>query len=110
MSMIEKFSLKIFTEGFKKFFNNLGRLAVIITAAASGYAASEIYHRYETGVKATKMQKPKTAQEVKVYINDNELMLMDIKTGTYQLYDKEVTNVIFGLKANHLYNSAQNGK
>ena len=107
---MEKINFKNFVENAKKFFNNLGKVAVIVTAMASGYAASEIYHRYESGVKTNKMQKAKTAEEVKDYINDNELMLMDVKSGAYQLYDKEITNIIFGLRANHLYNNAQTSK
>ena len=106
---MEKINFKSVAEGFKKFFNNLGKVAIIVTAMASGYAASEIYHRYEMSVKTHKMQEPKTAADIKVYMNDNELMLMDIKTGSYQLYDKEVTNLIFNLRANQFY-SAQKTK
>ena len=100
------FNFKTFTENLKKFFNNLGKVAIIFTAMASGYATSEIYHRYETTLKTHKMQTAKTGEETKVYLSgDNELMLMDIKSGSYQLYDRGVIDIIFNLRANQIYNS-----
>ena len=52
------------------------------------------------------MQTAKTGGETKVYLSgDNELMLMDIKTGSYQLYDKNVMDIIFNLRANQIYNA-----
>lgn len=105
-----EFKLKDYFEVIKRFFNNLGKVAIIVIAMACGYAASEIYHRYEDGVKAHKMQKTRSANEVKVFINGNEMAIMDIKTGTYHLYDKSVVDIIFGLRANYLYNSSQKSK
>ena len=105
----QNFNFKTFTQHLKKFFNNLGRVAVIFTAMASGYATSEIYHRYEMTLKTHKMQTAKTAKETKVYVNDNELMLMDIKSGSYQLYSKDIMDIIFTQRANQIYN-AQKGK
>jgi predicted phosphoadenosine phosphosulfate sulfurtransferase len=100
------FNFKTFMENFKKFFNNLGKVAVIVTAMASGYATSEIYHRYEMTLKTHKMQTAKTEVETKVYLSgDNELMLMDIKSGSYQLYNKGVMDIIFNLRANQIYNA-----
>jgi hypothetical protein len=102
----QNFNFKTFTEHLKKFFSNLGRVAVIVTAMASGYATSEIYHRYEMTLKTHKMQTAKTGEETKVYLSgDNELMLMDIKSGAYQLYDKGVMDIIFNLRANQIYNA-----
>lgn len=106
---MEKINFKSIGEKLGKFFSSLGKVAIIVTAMASGYAASEIYHRYQIGIKTHKMQEPKTSNDIKVYMNQNELMLMDIKTGSYQLYDKEVTNLIFNLRANQFYN-AQSSK
>jgi predicted phosphoadenosine phosphosulfate sulfurtransferase len=100
------FNFKTFMENFKKFFSNLGKVAVIVTAMASGYATSEIYHRYEMTLKTHKMQTAKTEVETKVYLSgDNELMLMDIKSGSYQLYNKGVMDIIFNLRANQIYNA-----
>lgn len=99
------FNFKSFSENLKKFFNNLGKVAIIFTAMACGYATSEIYHRYDMTLKTHKMQIAKTADETKVYVNDNELMLMDIKSGSYQLYSKDVMDIIFTQRANQIYNS-----
>ena len=100
------FNFKSFSENLKKFFNNLGKVAIIFTAMACGYATSEIYHRYDMTLKTHKMQIAKTGGETKVYLSgDNELMLMDIKTGSYQLYDKNVMDIIFNLRANQIYNA-----
>ena len=66
------FNFKTFTENLKKFFNNLGKVAIIFTAMASGYAASEIYHRYETTLKTHKMQNTKIKtddQSFKKFLN-----------------------------------------
>ena len=99
------FNFKNFADNFKKLFSNLGKIVVIVTAMATGYATSEIYHRYEVTLKTHKMQIAKTAEETKVYVNDNELMLMDIKSGSYQLYSKDVMDIIFTQRANQIYNS-----
>jgi hypothetical protein len=101
--------IKNFAEGFKKFFSNLGKVAIIVTAMASGYATSEIYHRYTTSVKAHQMQEPRKSAETSAAINERgELMIIDRKTGTYQVFDNEVGKVIFDLYASKIYYT-QNG-
>jgi hypothetical protein len=105
-----EFNLKEFTLAIKKFFNNLGKVAVIIIAMACGYAASEIYHRYEASIKAHKMQEAKTIQETSAAINERgELMVIDRKSGTYQIYDSQVGRTIFDLYAKEIYYKQKTG-
>jgi len=100
----QKFNFKNFAETFKRFFSNLGKVAAILTAIASGYAASEIYHRYDSTVKAHKMQDAKTSKETSVAINERgELMVIDRGSGTYQMFDNQVGQTIFNLYASKIY-------
>lgn len=105
---MENINIKKIVERLNKFFNNLGKVAIIITAAVSGFAASEIYSRYEKEVKTHRMQEAKKASEIKIYLNDSELMIMDKKTGFYQLYERNVADLIFAIRANQIYNSQKN--
>ena len=101
---MEKINFKNLAENVKKFFNNLGKVAVIVTAMASGYAASEIYHRYESGVKSNKMQDVRNGEKTSVAINERgELMIINRSTGNYQIYGKDVMDMIFGLRAEQIY-------
>ena len=101
---MEKINFKNLAENVKKFFNNLGKVAVIVTAMASGYAASEIYHRYESGVKSNKMQDVRNGEKTSVAINERgELMIINRSTGNYRIYGKDVMDMIFGLRAEQIY-------
>jgi predicted phosphoadenosine phosphosulfate sulfurtransferase len=98
------FNFKTFTENFKKFFNNLGKVAVIVTAMASGYAASEIYHRYEMTLNNRKMFSVKSKDFTKVWANDKEVLILDTKTGTTQIFEMGVFDPIFNFRVNQIYN------
>jgi predicted phosphoadenosine phosphosulfate sulfurtransferase len=98
------FNLKDFTERFKKFFSNLGKVAIIVTAMASGYAASEIYHRYETTVSNRKMFMVRSKEFTKVWANDKEVLILDTKTGTTQIFEMGVFDPIFNFRVNQIYN------
>jgi hypothetical protein len=101
---MKKIDWKNLIDEFKKFFKNLGKVVIIITAIASGYAASEIYHRYERGIIAHKMQEPKTIKETSAAINERgELVIFDRRYGTYQIYSDSVGKVIFNLYATKIY-------
>jgi hypothetical protein len=101
---MEKMNFKKFAENVKKFFNNLGKVAVIVIAMASGYAASEIYHRYESGIKSNKMQAVRSGERTSVAINERgELMIISRSSGNYQIYGKDVMDMIFGLRAQQIY-------
>ena len=100
-----------FTESFKRFFSNLGKVAVILTAIASGYSASEIYHRYEMSVSVQKMQTPKGNGEISSFANGEVLIIMDNKSGRYTSYTKEAAIQISEVVIkNHIMNNNQNGK
>lgn len=106
---MEKINFKNLAENVKKFFNNLGKVAIIVTAMASGYAASEIYHRYESGVKSNKMQDVRDGDKTSVAINERgELMIINRSSGNYQIYGKDVMDMIFGLRAQQIYQNQKN--
>lgn len=101
-----RINFKELTESFKKFFSNLGKVAVILTAIASGYAASEIYHRYEMSVSVQRMQTPREGEEISAFANGEVLIIMDNKSGRYTSYTKdaaiEISDVVI---KNHILNN-----
>jgi hypothetical protein len=101
---MEKINFKSIAEKLGKFFSSLGKVAIIVTAMASGYAASEIYHRYESGIKTNKMQDVRTGEKTSVAINERgELMVINRSSGSYQIYGKDVMDMIFSLRAQQIY-------
>jgi hypothetical protein len=101
-----KINFKKLAESFKIFFSNLGKVVVILTSIASGYAASEIYHKYEMSMTVQKMQTPRGGEEISAFANDEVLIIMDSKSGRYTSYTKdaaiEISNVVI---RNHILNN-----
>jgi len=89
----------------KKHLNSIGKIGIIVISIIAGYLLSEMHFNYKKNTtKADQTEIPKTLNDIKVYMNNNELMLMDTKTGRYQLYDNEVIQTIFNIKANQMFN------
>jgi len=101
-----KINFKELAESFKKFFSNLGKVVVILTSIASGYAAAEIYHRYQMSISVQKMQTPREGEEISAFANNEVLIIMDSKSGRYTSYTKdaaiEISNVVI---KNHILNN-----
>ena len=101
-----KINFREITESFKKFFSNLGKVVIILTSVASGYAAAEIYHRYEMSVSVQKMQTPREGEQISAFANNEVLIIMDSKSGRYTSYTKdaaiEISNVVI---RNHILNN-----
>ncbi len=82
-----------------------GRILLVIIALSSGYAISEIRHRYkESLVEGKSPMVARPAAEISVAINErNELMLIDRRNGKYEIYQDSTGMQIFNLYANKLY-------
>jgi len=95
-----------FISKFRRSILNAMRILLVVLAVASGYAISEIHHRYkESQVKedGSPMMTRKSS-EISVAINErNELMLIDRRNGKYEIYQDSTGMQIFNLYANKLY-------
>jgi hypothetical protein len=82
------------------------RVIFILVALASGYAISELHHRYkESNSKEAKPpMETRKPSEISVAINErNELMIIDRRNGEYEIYGDSTGIQIFNLYANKLY-------
>ncbi len=95
-----------FVDRFRKSILTAMRIFLVVLAVASGYAISEIHHRY----KESRTQEDgspmvtRASSEISVAINErNELMLIDRRNGKYEIYQDSTGMQIFNLYANKLY-------
>lgn len=83
----------------------VGRILLVIIALSSGYAVSELQHRYKeslVGEESPMVTRP--SSEISVAINErNELMLIDRRNGKYEIYQDSTGMQIFNLYANKIY-------
>jgi hypothetical protein len=91
-----------------KFLSTVSKVAIIVVAMGTGFAAGSLYSRYTNNVNGQKMQETHTQDETSVAINERgEIMLVDRKTGTYQMYSDTVGKMIFDLYASKIYYQSQ---
>jgi archaellum component FlaG (FlaF/FlaG flagellin family) len=77
----------------------IGTILLFCIAVALGYSVCEIYHY--TKNKST--QDAKSIDQVSVAINESgELMLIDRKSGEYEIYQDSIGEAIFNLYANKI--------
>jgi len=102
-------NLKECIKNFPSILKKVGKIVIIIIAIVAGFATSEIYNRYNDKVKSSTMQTPKGDNEISVAINEcGEILIIDRKTGEYQLYSDKVGKMFFDLYSNRmLYNSTK---
>jgi hypothetical protein len=94
-----------------KFMSTLSRVAVVVIALGTGFAAGSLYHRYGASIESKKMQKTHSHTETSVAINERgEMMIVDRKTGTYQVYSDTVGKMVFDLYASKMYYQSQSHK
>lgn len=90
------------------FFKSSIKVIFILVAVASGYAISEIHHRYseENSNKEGAPMKTRNSSEISVAINErNELMIIDRRNGEYEIYQDSTGLQIFNLYANKMYSN-----
>ena len=101
---MNKESLKVLWEKFLKFLNTASKVAIIVVAIVAGFAGGNLYTKYKTTIEITEMQKAHDHNATSVAINERgEIMIIDRKTGTYELYTDTVGKMIFDLYASKLY-------
>jgi|694.fasta_scaffold05256_28 hypothetical protein len=89
------------------FFKASIKVIFILVAIASGYAISEIHHRYseKNSQKEGAPMETRNSSEISVAINErNELMIIDRRNGEYEIYQDSTGIQIFNLYANKMYN------
>lgn len=76
----------------------IGTILLFCIAVALGYSVCEIYHYTKNKNKSIK-----NVDQVSVAINESgELMLIDRKSGEYEIYQDSIGEAIFNLYANKI--------
>ena len=85
------------------FFKNLGKVLLFVIAVCFGYGACELYHFTKRDPEVAKH--PQTIRQTSVAINERgELMLINRKSGDYNIYQDSVGEAIFNLYASQIKN------
>lgn len=90
----------------KNYFKTLIKIIIVIMAFTFGYVTNEIISLYNKNVEITTKTLPstKTSDDIQVSINDRgELLLIDTKTGKYEIYSNEIREIIFRISAVDIY-------
>lgn len=105
---IQKETVKTAFEKVKQFLSALSKVAIVILAMATGFAAGNLYYRYTNSLQAKTMQKARTQEETSIAINERgEIMVIDRKSGFYEVYSDTVGKMIFDLYASKMYYSTK---
>lgn len=95
-------------EKTKDFLSALSKIAIVVIALATGFAAGNLYYRYTNSLQAKTMQKARTQDETSIAINERgEIMVIDRKSGFYEVYSDSVGKMIFDLYASRMYYSTK---
>lgn len=106
--MISKETFQQYLGKVSSFFHNLGKIAIIAIAVGAGYGVCEVVHYIDMQSKVKHMQATKTIQETSIAINErNELMVINRKDGSYEIYQDSVGKSIFLLYAAQNYTQKQ---
>jgi len=91
-----------------KFFSSVSKVAIIATALFLGAVGRDIFVKVTTEPEPAGaqfiFQEPRTIGETSIAVNERgELMIIDRKEGSYQLYQDSVGQVIFNMYAARIY-------
>ncbi len=107
MNIIKKEEVKIYWDKTVKFVSQLSKVAIVVAAMFVGFTLGEIYHNYQTKMKSQQMQQTRDSDMTSVAINERgEVMIVDRKTGTYQIFSDSVGRMIFDIYASKMYFTA----
>lgn len=96
--------LKAQWEKVTNFLNTASKVAIVLIAIAAGFSGGNLYSKYKTTLEASTMQKAHDQGSTSVAINERgEVMIIDRKTGTYELYTDTVGKMIFDIYASKMY-------
>lgn len=101
-------TFKNWKEKAAKFFSTISKIAVILISMTVGFVISELYRSYtkkETQVTVVeKIPTTRTQKETSVAINERgEIIIMDRKDGSYQIYSDSVGLMVFNHYASKMY-------
>jgi hypothetical protein len=107
MEKLETTKMQNLISKVKEGFKHAGKITIIACAMAFGFMASEVYRKVTAKPKtvtAINLTDVHTLGETSVAINErNELMVIDRQTGTYEIYQDSIGNMIFSLYAGKIY-------
>ena len=107
MNIFKTEKFKLHFQKATTFFSHLSKVAIVIAAIFVGFTSGEIYHHYKASMEVKQMQTTRDHNVTSVAINDRrEMMIIDRKTGTYQIFSDSVGLMIFNLYANQIYSTA----
>ncbi len=93
-------------EKAKVAFTHMGKVAIILVALTIGFISGEIYHRVTETAKDKVPMDSKEVHQLKttsIAINERaELLIIDRKTGNYEIYQDSIGKVIFNLYASQM--------
>lgn len=86
--------------------NHVGKIAIIVTAITIGFFAGEFYYKSKES-KAEKLpmdlKEVHSLKQTSIAINErDELLIIDRKNGSYEIYDNAVGKVVFRLYASQM--------
>jgi hypothetical protein len=94
-------------ERLKKAIDTMGRVTIIAAALLIGFGAGKMYSLYVGKPSATSagmMPRPSSMNETSIAVNERgELMVIDRRNGSYQIYSDSVGRSIFNLYAGQMY-------
>lgn len=92
-----------------KFLGTLSKIAVVVIALVAGFGAGNLYNQYIFSIKASQARLTKTAKTTSIAVNERgEVMIIDRKTGSYEVYADSVGKMIFDLYAGRMYYESRN--
>jgi hypothetical protein len=111
--MNEKF--KIWKEKASMFFSTVSKIAVILISMSVGFGINEFYRIYREKdqkiLVVEKIPQTRTQKETSVAINERgEIIIMDRKDGSYQIYSDSVGLMVFNHYASKMYFKANSQK
>jgi hypothetical protein len=107
MIEITSIQLSSFKEKFKSLIKNVFSIALIIASMSIGFIASQLYHRYKESTKVDIQEIQTSKQIFTAFGEKGELLLINRKTGAYNMYSDEIVKIIFNHQASVMYNTSK---
>lgn len=102
--MISKEKLSVYWERFNKILSTMSKIAIVAIAMIMGFVAGNLYEKFNTSLKNRAMQKAHTVSEISVALNERgEMMMVNRRDGSYEIYEDSVGLMIFNLYASKIY-------
>ena len=106
--------LSAFINKAKVVLTHTGKIVIIIVAMVIGFIISDVNHRLQAKKEketnqVVNLKNVHSLSETSIAINErSELMVIDRRTGTYEIYQDSIGTIIFNLYAGKIYSSKTN--